>query len=100
MDDFVLEVKASKTSINSNAFLETWPQMSQRLDQVLQTYYPRQAFDMEWSIEIKTFLILIRLLPFRPGARSLSSVETFQNSTKRLLVFSNVLQCPLHFIDV
>lgn len=78
--------------MNPNAFLEIWPQMSQKLDQVLIKYYSRQAFDTEWSNDIKSFLILIRLLPFKPGARSLASNETFQNCVKRLLIFSNVLQ--------
>lgn len=93
-----MKCKANKTEINSNAFLEIWFQISQKLDQVLPKYYPRQAFDTEWSKEIKSLLILIRLLPFKPGARSLASAETFQNSIKRLLVFSNVLQYSLHLI--
>lgn len=98
MDDFDLKCKANKTEINSNAFLEIWPQMSRKLNHVLSKYYPRQTFDTEWSKEIKNFLVLIRLLPFKPGARSLASAETFQNSIKRLLVFSNVLHCALHLI--
>lgn len=98
MDDFALKCKAKKNEINSNAFLEIWPQMSQKLDQVLRKYYSRQAFDTEWSKEIQTFLILVRLLPFKHGARSLASAETFQNSIKRLLVFSDVLLYSLRFI--
>lgn len=64
--------------------------MSQKMDLVLGKYYQRQAFQTDWPKEIETFLILIRLLPFKPGARSLANVETFQNSVKRLLIFSNV----------
>lgn len=88
-----MKCKANKIEINSNAFLEIWPEMSQKLDRILKKYHICQAFDTEWSNEIKTFLISIRLLPFKPGARSVASVETFQNSVKRLLVFSNVLHC-------
>lgn len=77
--------------INPDAFLEIWPQMSQKLDQMLSKYYSRYAFDTDWPKDIENFLILIRLLPFKSGVRTLASAETFRNSIKRLLVFTNVL---------
>lgn len=67
-----------------------WPQMSQKLDVVFGVHYSKFKFESDWSKEIQYFLMLIRLLPFKPGARSLASAETFQNCVKRLLVFSNV----------
>lgn len=75
---------------NANGLQDIWLTLSQNLDFVLGKYYQRQTFKTEWPKEIENFLILIRLLPFKPGARSLASVETFQNSVKRLLIFSNV----------
>lgn len=79
-----------RSQVNVNAFLDFWPEMSEKLNTVLNKYYPRQQFKTLWPKEIEDFLILLRLLPFKPGCRSLSSPETFQNSIKRLLVFSKV----------
>lgn len=86
-----MKFKHNQKELNANGLLEVWPQMSQKLEYVLDNFYQKQNFETEWSKEIKCFLILIRLLPFKPGARSLASAETFHNSVKRLIVFSNVL---------
>lgn len=87
----MFKCKGKRIDINPNAFLEIWPQMSQKLDQMLSKYYSRYAFDTDWPKDIENFLILIRLVPFKSGARTLASAETFRNSIKRLLVFTNVL---------
>lgn len=77
--------------MNVNALIEIWPEMSQSLVEVLDKFYPKLAFEKEWPEDINRFLILLRLLPFKQGARSIASAETFKNSVKRLVVFSNVL---------
>lgn len=74
--------------------------MSQGLVEILDKYYPKQKFENEWSEDINNFLILLRLLPFKQGARSIASTETFKNSVKRLVVFSNVLLFLLRPISV
>lgn len=79
-----------RNTINSNALCEVWPGMTIKLNEALKKYYPKQAFETVWTEEINDFLILIRLLPFKPGSRSLASPETFQNCVKRMLLFSKV----------
>lgn len=85
--------------MNANALIESWPQLIQNLKCVLDEYYRKQTFETDWPEDIEHFLILLRLLPFKQGGRSLASAETFQNCVKRLLIFSNVLQLTVHLID-
>lgn len=77
--------------MNANALIDIWPQITAQLKYVLGKYYQKQEFETDWPEDIERFLILLRLLPFKQGCRSLASTETFQNCVKRLLIFSNVL---------
>lgn len=98
LDDFEFKCKQYQTnSVNPNALLDIWPTLSEKLNKTLTQFYPKQSFETEWPEEIKNFLILIRLLPFKPGSRSIASAETFQNSIKRLLIFSKVLEFVVNF---
>lgn len=59
-------------------------------DEVLRKYYAKNIFVAEWSKDVTDFLTLLRLLPFKPGAKSTTTTEVFKNGVKRLLVFSDV----------
>lgn len=76
--------------MNANALIDSWPQLIQNLKFTMDKYYQKQTFETDRPEEIARFLILVRLLPFKQGVRSLASTETFQNCVKRLLIFSNV----------
>lgn len=95
-----MKFKKDQNELNVNALIESWPKMSQGLVEILDMYYPKQVFEKEWSEDMHSFLILLRLLPFKQGARSIASTETFKNSVKRLVVFSNVLHFLLRLISV
>lgn len=101
LDDFVFKCEQYQTnSVNPNALLDIWPTLSEKLNKILTHFYPKQGFETEWPKEIKDFLILVRLLPFKPGSRSVASAESFQNSVKRLLVLSKVLEYVVNLLNV
>lgn len=87
----MLKFKHNQKDMNANALIENWPEITQNLKFVLDKYYQKQVFETDWPDDIEWFLILLRLLPFKQGCRSLASTETFHNCVKRLLIFSNVL---------
>lgn len=78
-------------SIDENALNNKWPAISEKLALALEGRFESFNFATQWPNEIRNFLILLRLLPFKSSANSKASTETFLNSTKRLLLFSEVL---------
>lgn len=77
-------------SVNENALVQKWSIIEEKLKSLMEGRLNNYQFDTQWPDEIKNFLILIRLLPFKQGGRSIASCETFLNSINRFVVFSNV----------
>lgn len=88
----LFEFNLMHNSVNENALVQKWSMIGEKLKSLMEGRFRNYQFDTQWPDEIKTFLILIRLLPFKPGGRSVASSETFLNSINRFLVFSNVYQ--------
>lgn len=76
-------------NIDSNAFLDSWPIYSSRLNDILKNQYASDVHTM-WSADIQDLLILLKLLPARTNGRNLLSVESFSKATEKLFVFRKV----------
>lgn len=77
-------------SVNENALIQKWPMIEGKFKLLMEGRLKNSQFDTEWPEEVKNFLILLRLLPFKPGGRSIASCQTFLNSVNKLVLFSNV----------
>lgn len=77
------------SDIDSNAFLDTWSAFGEKLKEVHQQSY-NSNIDTEWSDDVENFLILLKLLPKSPGRKGLATRVSFQNTIRKLIVFSKV----------
>lgn len=75
--------------IDCNAFLDTWPTHSVRLNDILKDQYESSIYTM-WTEDIQDLLILLKLLPAKTNGRNLLSVESFNKATEKLFVFRKV----------
>lgn len=93
VDNFkvLYDFEKCQSDINPNALIEAWPRVSEKLHSAMNTSYTTKTFSTPWPEEVESFLIFIRLLPFKAKKSSTESAETFTNAIKRFIVFAKVL---------
>lgn len=74
---------------NIDDFENVWNIFSEKVIDVLRTYYNRKI-STGWHIDIEKILALLRMLPAKGTGRNLQSIKSFNETIDKLFVFRSV----------
>lgn len=80
--------------MQSNVFLDSWNKYKGNIGLTLQLHGFNEELPTEFGEEVKTMLLLLKLLPERPkGRQTIRMRALFDKTIEKLLVYSKVFQC-------
>lgn len=83
----LVDYASRNMNINVNSLLEKWPLYSIRLNEIKDTNYGNLKILKNWSPDISTFLVLMKVLHKSYGGRKGELRPTFESSVEKLIVF-------------
>lgn len=82
------------------ALINAWPSFKAKLSKIINTDYKKEAILKNWSKDISSFLVLLKILQrCHSGKKRRSLQPTFENSVEKLLVFKLVINLKFGFFN-
>lgn len=85
------EFELAYENINSSAFINEWPELSKNLHKILTVNLKQKRFSTDWSDDIESFLVLLKLFPSQQvGRHVIASDTTFKQSIGKFIKYDSV----------
>lgn len=86
------EFELANPTVKASAFLDKWPAIFPQLRNILREHYRERNFKTDWSENVESILVLLKMFPSRQiGRNVIASDATFKKSVEQFIHFEPVI---------